>query len=379
MMITRNLRVTLLAGLTVLGAVACGSGSQPLSLSKTPPSTPDALLTELKNHKERIDQATDQMMQRLDEFNASRQPGQRTIQFSEVFTDDLSNEQRDILNRMVAEEKDVSYKTLLEKIIADRDMIRNLQEKVMRLEQTLPDKFVVAKSGDTHQRLATDYLVNEASLEASKAKTLLAGVDQTDELLPGNKVWFFYDPQQDTFRTYVTQGEAGQTPLAIRRAMQRKIITERDAAQAAVSALEQVKSSLESDIVVLSENKAALEGSVDRLSHDLAFQQNSLFYHAANERELKDQGVLSPVLKRVRDVKGVSFETALDLREATTINLAPASFGLERITGVRVLPPIYQEGRDFTVETSEGTGNARVVILDSNMFRGKEVLLAVGG
>ncbi len=380
MITMRDVRVALLAGIVVvLGALACRSGSEPTGLSETPPATPEALLTELKTHKERIDHATDQMMQRIDEFNASRQPGQRTIQFSEVFTDDLNDEQRDILNRMIAEEKDVSYKSLLEKIIADRDQIRNLQEKVTRLEQSLPDQFVLARSGDTHQRLAIDYLVNEAKLEASKAKVLLAGVDRTDELLPGNKVWFFYDPQQDTFRTYVTQGEAGQTPLAVRRALQRKLISERDTAQAAVNALEQVKSGLESDIAALRDNKAALEASVDRLSRDLSFQQNSLFYHAANKRDLKDQGVLSPFLKRVRDVKGVSFEAALDLREGSTITLAPESFGLQRITEVRVLPPIYQEGRDFAVETSEDTGSARVVILDSNLFRGKEVLLAVGG
>jgi len=379
MITTRNVRVALLAGIIVLGAVACRSGSGPTGLSETPPSSPEALLAELKTHKDHIDQATDQMMQRIDQFNASRQPGQRTIQFSEVFTDDLNDEQRDILNRMIVEEKDVSYKSLLEKIIADRDLIRNLQEKVVHLEQSLPDKFVLARKGDTHGRLAIDYLVNEAQIEAPKAKTLLAGVDQTDELLPGNKVWFFYDPQQDTFRTYVTQGEAGQTPLAVRRALQRKLISERDAAQSAVNVLEQVKSNLETDITALRENKTALEASVDRLSGDLSFQQNSLFYHAANTRELKDQGVLSPFLKRVRDVKGVSFEAALDLREGSTITLAPESFGLERITEVRVLPPIYQEGRDFTVETSEGTGSARVVILDSNLFRGKEVLLAVGG
>jgi len=31
------------------------------------------------------------------------------------------------------------------------------------------------------------------------------------------------------------------------------------------------------------------------------------------------------------------------------------------------------------VETSEGTGVARVTILDPELFKGKEVLLAVGG
>ncbi len=116
-----------------------------------------------------------------------------------------------------------------------------------------------------------------------------------------------------------------------------------------------------------------------RLSADLSFRQNSMFYHAANVQELKGQGVLSGVLKRVQDVKPVNYDTALDLREANTITLAPAAFGLERIGKVRMLPNIFQEGRDFRIETSEGSGVAKIVILDPELFKGKEVLVAVGG
>ena len=112
---------------------------------------------------------------------------------------------------------------------------------------------------------------------------------------------------------------------------------------------------------------------------DLAFRQNSLFYHAANVRELKDQGVLTTVLKRVQDVKPVNYDTALDLRQTTTITLAPAAFGLERIARVRMLPNIFQEGRDFKIETSDDSGVATVVILDPDLFKGKQVLFAVGG
>ena len=209
------------------------------------------------------------------------------------------------------------------------------------------------------------YLTNDAHLDAAKAKELLHQVDQTDELVPGNKVWFFYDPQRDAFRTYVTQGEAGQTPLAVRRAHQRKLIqerdtfkTERDSARAEVATLEEVKTSLETD---------------------LARRENSVFYHADAEQALKEQGVLSPVLKKVRDVTGVQYDESLDLREGTTITLMPESFGLTKIRDVRMLPSIYQEGRDFTVEAAAEDGSARVVILTPEAFRGKEILLAVRG
>ena len=92
------------------------------------------------------------------------------------------------LNALVEQEKDISYKALLQKIIADRDNIRDLQEKVAHLEQTLPDKFVVAKRGDRHQDLAMAYLTGEANLDAARAKILLNQVDQTDELLAGNSL-----------------------------------------------------------------------------------------------------------------------------------------------------------------------------------------------
>ena len=343
-------------GFAAIGCARPGPGSA---------KTTDELLSQLQDDRTEIDKTSDTMMKRIEVFNSSRKPGERTLQFSEIFTQDLNPEQRDVLNALVEQEKDISYKALLQKIIADRDSIRQLQEKVMHLEQTLPDKFVVAKRGDRQQDLALAYLTVEASLDPDKAKTLLSQVDQTDELLAGNKVWFFYDPQQDTFRTYVTQGSAGQTPVQVRRARQRQLVkerdtyrSERDTAQQEAAALAQVRSQLETEI---------------------ATRQNSLFYHAASDQNLRGQGVLSPVLKRLRDVKGVDFDESLDLRQGTSIDLVPQNFGLDQIRVVRLLPSVYQEGRDFSIETADDHSSARVVILDPDLFKGKEVLLAIGG
>ncbi len=382
----------LLAGLAVLGSMACGQKDE-LGFSKSTPSTSEALIAELKDHQTKVDKATDDMMKRIDEFNKTRKEGERTIHFSEIFSQDFTDAQRDVLNQMLAEEKDVSYKSLLQRIASDRDNLQKLQEQVMRLEQNLPDQFVIAKKHDKQQDLAMNYLVNDAQVDPAKAKELLKQVDTTDELVAGNKVWFFYDKPRDAFRTYVTQGEAGRTPLAVRRALKRKLITERDQAiaagkqaaterdqaQAEVSGLQQVKAGLESDIAGLRQNKADLEGNVDRLSRDIASRQNSLYYHAANVQDLKTQGIVTPVRKRLFNMKPVKFETALDLRENTTITFAPGSFGLDRIDSVRVLPPIFQEGRDFSIEIPKESGVATVTILDPDLFKGKEVVFAVGG
>src|SRR2546422_2427833 len=216
----------LLAVIIVAPSIGC-SREPNFGFSKSTPATPEELLAELKTHQEKIDKATEGMLQRINEFNQARKPGERTIQFAEIFSQDFTDQQKDILNQMIAEEKDVSYKSILQQIVADRDTIQGLQEKVMHLEQSLPDSFVIAKKGDRHHDLAMNYLINDSKIDEAKAKTLLAGVDQTDELLAGNKVWFFYDSARDTFRTYVTQGEAGQTPPAVRRAPRRKLITQR--------------------------------------------------------------------------------------------------------------------------------------------------------
>jgi hypothetical protein len=347
---------------------------------------PNELLTQLKQDREEIDRTTDTMMKRIEVFNASRKPGEQTLQFSEIFNQDLSPEQRDVLNTLVAQEKDVSYKALLEKIITDRDEIQRLQEKLMRHEQALPDKFALVKRGDNHTRLAMAYLTEEAQLTPAKAKTLLSEVDQTDELVPGNKVWFFYDAENDTFRTYVTQGEAGLTPLAVRRARQRQLIQERDALKVERDTIRTERDVIQSErdtaqaeVANLEQTKTQLESSVNQLSNDIATRENSLYYHAADVQTLKDQGVLSSVLKRVQNVKAVNYTSSLDLRRDTTITLLPRDFGLEVIRRVRLLPEIYQEGRDFAVETTEDHSQARLVILDPDLFRGKEVLLVVGG
>ncbi len=383
----------LAAVLIASGSIGCSGFDRKQEASRPAPRTSEELLTQLQEQKDRLDQATNRMLRTIAEFNETRGEGERKVQFGELFTGDLSDEQRDVLNEMFTEEQDISYRSLLGRIIADRDLIRNMQSRILELERALPDRYVTVRKGNTHYSLAREYLTNEARLPKGKVGSLLSRADLTDELVPGNRVWFFFDEKRDNLGTYVTQGEADKTPLAVRRALKRKLITERDAALATAGAfrserdaaiatvedLERLKADLEADIAILRRNKAALESQVGRLGDDLSFQKNSLLYHAATVRELKEQGVLTRILKRFDDVKGIDFDEALDLRRSSTITLDPRTFGLERIRRVRLLPRIYEEGRDFTIETSEETGDARITILDSGLFRGKEVLVAVGG
>ena len=387
----------LMTGLVVLGGVACSGDQVRQGLSGPGAASPQSLLAELKDDKAQIDQITDDMMGRIQEFNVSRKPGERAITFGEIFYDDLSPEQNDVLGEMLAEEKDVSYKAILQKLIEDRETVRALEEQVLRLEQNLPDRFVIARQGDSQYELALAYLTQDAGLEAGAAKQLIAEVDMSDTLLPGNKVWFFHDADRGAFRTYITRGEAGTTPLVVRRAVERRLITERDAAVALnaslqldleatrtdlegqIADLSERRRTLETDVASLEEGRSQLRERVAGLRSDLAQRENSLFYHVASEKELREQGNLTVLSKRLRDAKGVPFEQSLDLRVDSVIEVTAEQFGFDQIKRVRLLPEFYMIERDYTVEPSEDGSSATVKILDRGLFRGKEVLLSVRG
>ena len=394
-----GLAAALLLVLVAVGSVGCGKDELEKGLSGPVPSNPQALMTELQQQKERIDKASDGMLKRIDQFNASRGPGEQKITFSEIFYSDLSPEQRDVLDKLLAEEKSPTYKNLLTQIIEDRNSITQLQERVLHLEQQLPDKFVLAKRGDTHYKLAHDFLVGEGIAE-EQTRDMLNQIDLSEDLVPGFKVWYNYNKDDNTFKTYVTQGEAGQTPLAVKRAVKRNLIAERDAASAKATALEQTKGRLEQDVARLEtdvrgleDRRSQLEVNVadlearngdlqsrgDQLSADLSFRQNSLFYHAESETSLAQQGILTRFLKNLKDVKGLSYDDALDLRQASTISFTPQAYGLKTIKGLEIWPEIYQEGRDYTIEVSEAGDTATVVITDPNVFRQQRVLIALRG
>ncbi len=342
-------------------------------------TTSQELLTQLQQDRAQIDEASNVMMQRIEMFNSSRKPGEATLQFSEIFAQDLNPEQRDVLDAMVQAEKDISYRSLLEQIISDRDTIRGLQEKVMHLEQSLPDTFVVAKRGDSHENLAMTYLTGEAHLDEARAKELLRQVDQTDELLPGNQVWFFYDPQENAFRTYVTAGDAGQTPIMVRRARTRQLVAERDTFKVERDTFKEERDIYGEERDAAQEQVVSLEQDKSYLEAEIFARENSLYYHADNDKSLKEQGVLTPVLKRIRDVSSVSYDQSVNLTQETSITLEPGAYGLEKIRSVRVLPSIYEEGRDYAIEIKEDLGSARLLILDPEVFKGKEILVALRG
>lgn len=392
------LGVAALAVVLVGTSMGCKSRFEK-SLTGELPDNPEELIVELQAHKGMIDEATDRMVNRINEYNSQQGPGQRKVQFSELFYGDLSSEQRDVLDELLEKETAPSYKQLLTRIIEDRNLIADLQEKILHLEQRLPDEFIIVKGGDTHLELAKNYLASKGVPE-DHAQELLNDIDLNENLIPGFKVWYNYDENKDSFRTYVTKGEAGQTPLAVKRAVKRKLIDERDVAQARAEELTEKKAELEVDIDKLEaevsgleEKKGELEGKVsdlvarntsltetkESLESDLAFRQNSLYYHAGSEKELTKQGILTKFLENVKDVNAIDFAETLDLRQAQSISFRPGPYGLKSIRDIEVWPQGFIRGRDYVVEVSEKGDAARVVLQEPDVFKQKRILFSVKG
>jgi hypothetical protein len=172
-------------------------------------------------------------------------------------------------------------------------------------------------------------------------------------------------------------GDAGQTPVQVRRARTKQLIKERDGFRAERDGFKAERDTANEQVASLEIDKSALESDKHQLQETLTVQQNSVFYHAASDRDLKEMGVLSSVLKRLRDVHTIDYDKSVNLAQETTIALDPLDYGLSQIREVRVLPEIYLEGRDYSIEFEPDYTTARVRILDPELFKGKEILLAL--
>src|SRR5207245_767785 len=125
---------------------------------------------------------------------------------------------------------------------------------------------------------------------------------------------FYYDPAKDFFGTWVAQGNAKRTPLAVVRAKELRLIEERDTAlakakdledkkaeleetlanlQKAIAELEVRKASLETNVAQLEADKNTAEQKVKTTTAELEQQKNSLFYEADLADRLRARGILT--------------------------------------------------------------------------------------
>ncbi len=362
-----------------------------------PPST-DKLLVELQEARDQIDSQTRDIYGRIQQFNQRMEAlNRKQVSFSQVFLQGLSAEEEQALDELVRQEKDPSYRGILGQVVEDMKKIRELQSKVTDLEAKLPGEGIEVKPGDTHMKLAKEYLMKEHRLPESRAKELAERLNIMEtHMEKGMRVHFFYDPARDFFGTWVSQGDAKHTPLALIRAKEMKLVQERDTAiakatdleekraeleeslaklQQEIAALEARKASLESNVADLRLKKDAAEQKVETTTAELERQRNSLFYQADLAEHLKSKGVLDGVTE-LEDITNLKFDSSLDLRQSKSITLKPSQFGIAKIRDIWILPSYLREGRDVGVRFGDD-GTVEVTILNEAALKGQKVLFVV--
>ncbi len=402
----RDKKKILMVVLIVAGVLVLGGGGfagyhflWPRKLTERPiPPNQARLMTELQEARDNIDSRTRDIYARIEQFNRMASArGIKPVSFSQVFLQGLSAEEEAALDKLVREERDPSYRGVLRKVVEDMKTIRDLQSQVAELEAKLPDEGIEVKRGDNHLRLARQWLVEKHGLPELRAKELAERLNIMDEgLRPGFRVHFYYDPAKDFFGTWVAQGQADTTPLAVVRARRLNLIRERDAAIARGDDLEQKKAELEEvlaglrvEIDQLEIRKARLESSVAQLELDkakaldqlqdrtaeLKVAKNSMYYEADLEERLKARGVLR-IRNKIEDIGEARFNSHLDLSQQKSFTLKPNQFGIDYISDVRVVPKFLREGREIDLKFGDD-GTVEVTVLDEEALRGQRVIFVV--
>ncbi len=293
---------------------------------------------------------------------------------------DLKPEERKLLEQKIAEEKNVSIKSLLEEINDKTKEIQDLKQEITEIEAKLPSPHVV-KEGENHFQIAMDFLMKEKNLDKEQAAKLVRQTLLMDTLIPGFKVWNFYTG--DAYGTSVTQGTASISPNTLVRTARKKLedsrdeaISQRDQLSADIKTLEEKRDEIIRQLDILTKEKENLISQLTELNQ----QVNSVFYLVDTEQNLKKKGILKGgFLKstKLRDVSPEHFTKSIDLRAAEQISISASELGLQKIKSVTLFPKFYVAGTDYTIEITADKQTALLTILIGGKFKNERLVLSV--
>ncbi|MBC8042181.1 MAG: hypothetical protein IAF08_01935 [Rhizobacter sp.] len=132
----------------------------------------------------------------------------------------LTREQEDVMLGLIKEEKDPTFKGVLQKVVDDQKEIGDLKKQVDEIQSKLPAPYVV-KRGDTHAKIAIEYLMNTQGLTKEEARKKVLEVALADDVVSGYNIWLYYNKDGDIFGTFVTQGTSKINPNRLRYSRQR--------------------------------------------------------------------------------------------------------------------------------------------------------------
>ncbi len=300
----------------------------------------DKLNTQITDRESKI-------MDLVRKYNTSH-PG-AAMDTAGISTLGLSPEQAEILSRRVSEEKDVSYRGILQEVLNLNGEIDRLNNELADIRSKLPAPYEV-KQGDSHFKVCLEFLT-EKGVPEDEAVKLIEQTALTTELLPGFEVWNYYN--DGVFGSFVTQGQAKLSPNALTRATKRRIDTERqnliqarNQKEEEVSQLEARRTELLGQIGDLEEERTAMMNQMQEMAsrnENLAKQLNTVNYSVGTFKDLARQGVLKkPTLGKweTGDMDRMQNPSSLDLRSTNRITFTASALGLGRISKVLDVPPV---------------------------------------
>ncbi|MEW5765425.1 MAG: hypothetical protein ACOYXN_09985 [Acidobacteriota bacterium] len=307
----------------------------------------------------------------------------------------LTPEQKAVLEQKLKQEQGIGYRDLINDILAKQKDVEDLKVQVQELEKKLPAAVLVQR-GDRHYELAMNYLTKEKGLDAAAAKKLVEQVNLMDELVPGFKVWNFYD--NGVYGTFVTQGEASVSPYRVIQRAKQELVTARDTAVSQrdnlakekttlleqVSDLEKKRDQLNQDVAMLQAEREDLLKKMQELndlSEDLRARLNSVFYRIGDRKALVSQGLIQDGVftrARITNFDEASFPSHLDLRSGDTVKFTAQEAGVALIKSIKVAPEVsYKPGVDYIAAVLSDGAEGQVKILNVNKFRAERTMVIV--
>jgi hypothetical protein len=289
----------------------------------------------------------------------------------DTFGPDLTDEQRELLARRFNQEK-LGLRSTLQDIL-DRDKeIAGLKQRIAEIETFMPTS-VAVKDGETHEAVVRRFL-RERGIDDVRAGSLLEHVSLQDPLLPGHRVWVYY--QHGALGTWVTTGDAPASPQFAAREAIRVLVAQRDEARThARSLLDELRG--------VRRERTALRKEVDGLRAQIGdwareaddmrtIARSSLRaarYMVGSKRELRRRGIISESLLKGTRVRRLTGLDTLDLTQSAEILLEAREHHLPRIRKVKLLPDGFERDQDYAVHLLKRGTAARVALLDVNKFQ----------
>ena len=274
------------------------------------------------------------------------------------FGAELTDEQRTLLAERIKTEK-AGLRTLLQDLI-DRDKeVQQMKTRLDQLETQLPAS-VVSKEGDRHDRIAMNFLVKQG-VPAKKAYEIVSQINLQDALVPGFRVWTYY--QKGQFGTWVTRGKASITPQEHAKKVLALLEESRDKALKDLADTSSERDALKTATV---EKEAALTRSAEELKAmtETAEQQraevqrreveaNTLRFIVGSKKALVKSKLLEKNMRKWNPATDQM--SSLNLLESQEIPIDAASLGLKKVKKVTLVPEIFLAGVDYAVQVGGPT------------------------